>query len=400
MKGFKGKTVALKATFNSADRFPASTHPDTVATLVRSLKSAGAKKITLAERSGMGITEEVVRDLGITDLSSSLSFDVNILDRVPEEGWIRVKKPDNHWKRWSLFASIFRDADSIVQTCCLKTHRFEGHFTLSLKKNPSMTSDITSNWWHNLIRVLYVGDIEVFVLFLLPGTEVVPLVERVNDGSRHLKQALKDPEIEIKYVSPQAAPSDFPRTSEELAEYDVVILSDVGHDTLMLYPGEELYQIGRNRLKELRSFVEKGGGLAFCGGWLSYQGHFGHGRWYGTPVADMLPVEILPVPDDRVEAPEGAVSSIENPEHPILEGIPWGTCPVFLGYNKVGRLRQGATLLARINDDPLIAVWEYKKGRVMAFTSDPAPHWGSSFAKWEHYPRFWIRTVKWLAREI
>jgi len=253
---------------------------------------------------------------------------------------------------------------------------------------------------YNLIRVLYAGDIEVFVLFLLPGREVVPLVERVNDGSRHLKQALKDPEIEIKYVSPQAAPSDFPRTSEELAEYDVVILSDVGHDTLMLYPGEELYQIGRNRLKELRSFVEKGGGLAFCGGWLSYQGHFGHGRWYGTPVAEMLPVEILPVPDDRVETPEGAVSSIENPEHPILEGIPWGTCPVFLGYNKVGRLRQGATLLARINDDPLIAVWEYKKGRVMAFTSDPAPHWGSSFAKWEHYPRFWIRTVKWLAREI
>ena len=142
MKGFKARTVALKANFNSADRFPASTHPDTVATLVRSLKNAGAKKITLAERSGMGVTEEVVRDLGIMDLSSSLGFDVNILDRVPEGGWILVKKPDNHWERGFLFAKVFRDADSIVQTCCLKTHRFGGHFTFSLKNSVGMVAKI------------------------------------------------------------------------------------------------------------------------------------------------------------------------------------------------------------------------------------------------------------------
>jgi len=251
-----------------------------------------------------------------------------------------------------------------------------------------------------LIRVLYAGDIEVFLLFLLPGKEVVPLVERVNNGSRHLKQALKDPNIEVDYISPQAVPSDFPRTLEELAKYDVVILSDVGHDTLMLYPGEELYQRGRNRLKELRNFVENGGGLAFCGGWLSYQGRFGHGRWYGTPVAEILPVEILPLPDDRVETPEGSKVSVENTEHPILREIPWNTCPTFLGYNRVGKVKYGATLLAKINDDPLIAVWDCKKGRVMAFTSDPAPHWGAMFTKWEHYPRFWVNAIKWLAKQI
>jgi len=142
MKGFKGKTVALKANFNSADRFPASTHPDTVATLVSSLKNAGAEKITLAERSGMGVTEEVVRNLGIKDLSSSLGFDVTILDRAPKRGWILVKKPDNHWKRGFLFAKVFREADSIVQTCCLKTHRHGGHFTLSLKNSVGMVAKI------------------------------------------------------------------------------------------------------------------------------------------------------------------------------------------------------------------------------------------------------------------
>jgi len=155
MRDFKGKTVALKANFNSADRFPASTHPDTVALLVRSLKNAGAKKITLAERSGMGVTEEVVRDLGIMNLSSSLGFDVTILDRVPEEGWIRVKRPDDHWERGFLFAKVFRDADSIVQTCCLKTHRFGGHFTLSLKNSVGMVAKFDPKDRYNYMNELH-----------------------------------------------------------------------------------------------------------------------------------------------------------------------------------------------------------------------------------------------------
>ena len=155
MKGFKGRTVALKANYNSADRFPASTHPDTVATIVRSLKNAGAEKITLAERSGMGVTEEVLRDLGVTDLSSSLGFEVTILDRIPEGGWILVKRPENHWKRGFLFAKVFHDADSIVQTCCLKTHRFGGHFTLSLKNSVGMIAKIDPRDRYNYMNELH-----------------------------------------------------------------------------------------------------------------------------------------------------------------------------------------------------------------------------------------------------
>jgi len=155
MKGFKGRTVALKANYNSADRFPASAHPDTLATLVRSLKNAGAEKITLAERSGMGVTEEVLRDLGVTDLSSSLGFEVTILDRIPEGGWILVKRPDNHWKRGFLFAKVFHDADSIVQTCCLKTHRFGGHFTLSLKNSVGMIAKIDPRDRYNYMNELH-----------------------------------------------------------------------------------------------------------------------------------------------------------------------------------------------------------------------------------------------------
>jgi uncharacterized protein (DUF362 family) len=37
-------------------------------------------------------------------------------------------------------AKIFHDADKIVQTCCLKTHRFGGHFTLSMKNSVGLVA--------------------------------------------------------------------------------------------------------------------------------------------------------------------------------------------------------------------------------------------------------------------
>ncbi len=44
-----------------------------------------------------------------------------------------MKPKDSHWKNGFLFPKIYQEAESIVLTCCLKTHQFGGHFTLSLK---------------------------------------------------------------------------------------------------------------------------------------------------------------------------------------------------------------------------------------------------------------------------
>jgi len=51
-----GRDVAVKANFNSADPFPASTHPATLGALLSELKRRGAQGLTLGERSGMGDT--------------------------------------------------------------------------------------------------------------------------------------------------------------------------------------------------------------------------------------------------------------------------------------------------------------------------------------------------------
>lgn len=46
---YSGKRVALKANFNSADPFPASTHIDTLRPIVKGLKGVGASEIKKAD---------------------------------------------------------------------------------------------------------------------------------------------------------------------------------------------------------------------------------------------------------------------------------------------------------------------------------------------------------------
>ena len=128
------KAVVLKPNFNSADLTPGSTHIDTLRTLVQTLREMGAKRITLAERSGPGLpTREVMEKKGIFELAKELDFEVNNLEELKPEGWVHIRPKDSHWKDGFLFPRVYAEAESIVQTCCLKTHSFGGHFTLSMK---------------------------------------------------------------------------------------------------------------------------------------------------------------------------------------------------------------------------------------------------------------------------
>ena len=137
---YSGKQVALKANFNSADPFPASTHIDTLRAIVENLKGAGASGITLAERSGMGDTKQVLEQMGVLALSKELGFKAVVLNDVGKEDWLKVERGGTHWVKGFYMAKVFHDADKVVQTCCLKTHRFGGHFTLSLKNSVGLVA--------------------------------------------------------------------------------------------------------------------------------------------------------------------------------------------------------------------------------------------------------------------
>jgi uncharacterized protein (DUF362 family) len=137
---YSGKRVALKANFNSADSFPASTHPDTLRAIVETLKDADVGDVTLAERSGMGNTRRVLEHTGVFELSEKLGFKAVVLDELAKEEWVKIGYDGTHWLKGFYIAKPFLDADKIVQTCCLKTHRFGGHFTLSLKNSVGLVA--------------------------------------------------------------------------------------------------------------------------------------------------------------------------------------------------------------------------------------------------------------------
>jgi uncharacterized protein (DUF362 family) len=135
----EGKAVVLKPNFNSADPTPGSTHNDTLSSLVITLQEMGATKITLAERSGPGdTTRQVMEKKGTFELAEELDFEIVNLEEVGPEGWIHLHPRDSHWENGFHFPRVYLEAESIVQTCCLKTHAFGGHFSLSLKNSVGM----------------------------------------------------------------------------------------------------------------------------------------------------------------------------------------------------------------------------------------------------------------------
>jgi len=134
LKSIHGKCVVLKPNFNSADPAPGSTHNDTLRSLVLALQQIGAKQITLAERSGPGdSTRMVMEKKGIVELAQELGFNILNLEEVGPEGWSKIEPGESHWSQGFHFPRIYLEAESVVQTCCLKTHAYGGHFTLSLK---------------------------------------------------------------------------------------------------------------------------------------------------------------------------------------------------------------------------------------------------------------------------
>jgi uncharacterized protein (DUF362 family) len=129
----EGKDVFLKPNFNSADPFPGGTHNDTLHALVQALQDRDADAITVGDRSGMGDTRRVMEQKGMFAMGDELGFDTIVFDELDADGWKIASVPDSHWRRSFAVARPVLDADVVVQTCCLKTHRYGGHFTMSLK---------------------------------------------------------------------------------------------------------------------------------------------------------------------------------------------------------------------------------------------------------------------------
>lgn len=222
---------------------------------------------------------------------------------------------------------------------------------------------------------------------------------RYQTGAEPLLAAMKDSDFRIDYMPAHDAAEKFPFEREGLAEYDIVILSDIGANTFLLPPDVWLRsKTVPNRLRMLRDWVAAGGNLLMVGGYFSFQGIDGRARWRNTAVEDTLPVTCHPW-DDRIEIPEGATAEIVLPDHPVLAGLS-GIWPPILGVNEV-MTRADATVLATLPEEqgghPLLVLGGYGKGRTAAWTTDMGPHWLSpEFCAWPGYGQLWTNLFQWL----
>jgi uncharacterized membrane protein len=217
-------------------------------------------------------------------------------------------------------------------------------------------------------------------------------------GVEPLRRALESRGHEVVHLPAHLVPAQFPDDAAALAAYDVVVLSDIGANSLQLAPEVfEQARPGSDRIGALRAWVDAGGGLLMIGGYLSFTGFEAKAAYRNTALHEVLPVELLPG-DDRVEMPAGARPEVTAAGHPALGGVA-GEWPLLLGYNRV-RPRPGTNVLATLGADPLVAVGDYGSGRSAVFTSDCSPHWAPEpfCEEWDGYAKVFGGLIEWLAR--
>ncbi|MDW8844357.1 glutamine amidotransferase [Erwinia sp. MMLR14_017] len=217
-----------------------------------------------------------------------------------------------------------------------------------------------------------------------------------HNGATEFLAALADSDYAITHMPAHEAPVSFPLTLEALQQWDAIILSDIGANTLLLHPDTWLKsQRTPNRLALIHDYVAAGGSLMMIGGYYSFQGINGGARYRNTAVEKVLPVRCLAW-DDRIESPEGIYPEIREP-HAVFSNIS-GDWPWLLGYNEVEMQPEGK-LLATVagTSHPLVAVREYQQGRSLVWTSDMSAHWlPAEFAAWPGYRQLWINCLAWL----
>ncbi len=139
-RDFRDKRVLVKPNLNSSHATPGSTHNDVLTTTIKWLEQNGSEHITVGDRSGMEVTHRVMDKKGLPAMGDELGFDLIAFDELDVEGWEHIEFEDSDWPSGFALARPVLEAEGIVSLCCLKTHRFGGHFTMSLKNSVGMVA--------------------------------------------------------------------------------------------------------------------------------------------------------------------------------------------------------------------------------------------------------------------
>ncbi len=227
------------------------------------------------------------------------------------------------------------------------------------------------------VDVLYLGndfyeakpgawvDANVFIINALEGCSVVDF------SVTHIAPSESD-----GYISVDLA----------FGDYDTVIFSEVWRT-----------HFSEEQLKGLEKYVKKGGGFVMFGGWGGFEGFGLYGEWDETVVERMLPVSIKSN-EDAIDMDYHLQRSNKPKRHHLLGKVPLEGAPPLHGYNDVEAKKKGKVLAVNSeNGAPILVVGQHKRGRVVAFASNPAGGWGMDFVEWAWFDAFIQGMAAWSA---
>ncbi|GER89199.1 VWA domain-containing protein [Dictyobacter vulcani] len=122
---------------------------------------------------------------------------------------------------------------------------------------------------------------------------------------------------------------------------------------------------------------------------------WGKGRFYRADNASIIPQILLK--ETQRAAKRSLINENFNPavvgNHPILTGI--DGLPTLSGYVATTPKPAAQMVLVSHLDDPVLAVWQYGLGRVVAWTSDDLGLWTKNWIAWDNAPKWWANLVTW-----
>jgi hypothetical protein len=229
---------------------------------------------------------------------------------------------------------------------------------------------------------------------------------------RYLRNALmRDPGIEVHtlLLHPGMPPGEglgylsaFPSDKQELSQYDVVFLGDVGYGDGELNDAD---------IDGIRALVEQqASGLVFLPGWRGRELTLEK-----TKLNDLLPVDFDPAKPEGfgtqgeshiilTDEGEGHLLTMLAPDDATNAEI-WKNLPGFYWCAAVSDTRPGSEILAihsnLRNDEgriPLLVTRPFGNGKVLFMGTDGAWRWRLGVEDKYHY-RFWGQVIRWMAHQ-
>src|SRR5437867_3181097 len=109
------------------------------------------------------------------------------------------------------------------------------------------------------LSVLLAGESNASASLVLKGSRAYAM-SSYEEAQAPIRNALESQGHKVHYIRNHEATLSFPSSLKSLTAYDVVILSDIGSDTLLLHPDTFVRsRITPNRLGLLADYVRGGG---------------------------------------------------------------------------------------------------------------------------------------------